>query len=315
MLLSWLSIALGVVLLYFGAEFLVKGAASVAQRLGLTPLVIGLTVVAFGTSAPELVVSVGATLNDQGPVAAGNVIGSNIGNIGLILGLAALIRPLNVQAQIIRFDVPLLLVASIVFVLFLANGQMARWEGGLLLSGLVVYTIYSLYAARKEGPAVQEEFAEATPPPSGSIGKDVLLIVAGLVLLVLGARALVDGAVDIAAAFGISEAVIALTVVAIGTSLPELATSVVAALKGEGDIAVGNVVGSNLFNVLGIIGTAALVKPLTETGMQVVDLAVLLGMTVLLLPLMRTGFKVTRVEGLLLLAIYSAYVLYLVLQQ
>lgn len=315
MFLSWLWIALGIVLLYFGAEALVRGSASVAARLGLTPLVIGLTVVAFGTSAPELVVSVGAALAEQGPVAVGNVVGSNIGNIGLILGLAAVIRPPTVQAQVIRFDVPLLMLVSLLLVFFLMNGSLARWEGGLLLAGLITYTVYSLRVARSENVAVQEEFAEGTPSRSGSTLKDVLLIAGGLLLLVIGARLLVTGATTIAESFGISEAVIALTVVAIGTSLPELATSVIAALKGEGDIAVGNVVGSNLFNVLGILGVASLVRPLAETGMQIVDLAVLLGMTALLLPLMRSGFRVNRGEGVFLMVLYGVYVGYLIVQQ
>lgn len=314
MLISAIWVGLGVVLLYGGAEGLVRGSASAAARLGLTPLAIGLTVVAFGTSAPELVVSVGAALGEQGPVAVGNVVGSNIGNIGLILGLAALVRPATVQAQIIRFDVPVLVLVSLLFLGFVADAHVARWEGVVLLVGLIAYTVYGLRMARRENAAVAQEFAGGIPAPSRGAGRDLLLIVAGLALLVIGARLLVTGAIDIAASLGISEAVIALVVVAIGTSLPELATSVLAALKGEGDIAVGNIVGSNIFNLLGILGAAAAVRPLAETGMQLVDLATLLGMTVLLFPLMRTGFCVSRREGGVLLALYVMYLGHLVLR-
>jgi cation:H+ antiporter len=311
MILSLLLILVGIVLLYGGAEGLVRGSSSLAARAGLTPLVIGLTVVAFGTSMPELVVSIGASLRGSGAIAAGNVVGSNIGNIALILGVAALIHPLRVQAQIIRIDMPVLLAVSAVLVLVLQDDAVGRLEGGLLVSGLIVYTVMSLRASRKESAAVNTKFAEAVPARSGSVGRDVLLLVGGLVLLVGGAQLLVTGAVDIAQSFGLSEAVIGLTIIAIGTSLPELATSVVAAFKGEGDIAVGNVVGSNIFNILGILGVASLVTPLDETGMRAVDLGLMIGLTVALLPLMRTGYRLSRWEGGALLAVYIGYTVFL----
>jgi cation:H+ antiporter len=310
-LTSSLLILAGIVLLYFGAEGLVRGSASIAARLGLTPLVIGLTVVAFGTSMPELVVSIGASLDGKGPIAVGNVVGSNIGNIALILGLAALIQPLRVQAQIVRVDLPILLVASVALVAILADGAVGRVEGGLLFAGLLAYIGTSLRLARREPAAVEAEFVEGMPRAGRSAALDAGMVAAGLALLVLGARLLVTGAVDIAEGFGLSQAVIGLTIVAIGTSLPELATSVVAALKGQGDIAVGNVVGSNLFNILGILGITALVRPLAQSGMSSVDLGVMLVLTVVLLPLMRSGFRVSRAEGGVLVAGYAAYTTYL----
>lgn len=314
MLLSALWIVLGIGLLYGGAEGLVRGSASAAARLGLTPLVIGLTVVAFGTSAPELAVSVDAALAGQGDVAVGNVVGSNIGNIGLILALAALIRPTIVQAQIIRFDVPVLLGVTLVFLLMLADAGIARWEAIVLMAGLVAYTWISLRLARHEPAAIQQEYAAGMPPRHAGLARDAVLVLGGLILLVIGARLLVAGAIDIAGAFGISDAVIALIVVALGTSLPELATSVLAASRGQADIAVGNIIGSNLFNVLGIIGLAGAIQPLADTGMQLVDLGMLLGMTLLLLPLMRSGFRINRGEGAFLLLLYCGYLVHLLLR-
>lgn len=311
MLLSLGSLGLGVVLLYLGAEGLVRGSASIASRLGLSPLVIGLTVVAFGTSMPELVVSVDAALSGSASLAVGNVLGSNIGNVGLILGISALIFPLTVHARVVRVDLPIMVAVSALLPLLLRDGVVGRVEGAVLTTGLVLYIAFSLSAARHEPGQVQAEFAAGTPGASRSPAIDALLLVAGLAMLVFGARALVSGAVYLAEAAGMSEAAIGLTVVAIGTSLPELATSVVAALKGEGDIAVGNVVGSNLFNLLGIVGVASMVHPLSATGIGVLDFAVMLGSAALLLPLMRTGLRVTRWEGALLVGGYSAYLLHL----
>ena len=301
----------GSALLYLGAEGLVRGSSALALRMGLSPLVVGLTVVAFGTSMPELVVSVEAALGGQGAIAVGNVVGSNIGNVGLILGLSALIAPLAVQARIIRLDLPLLVVLSAALAALLSDGHLGRLEGALLFGGLLAYTGFTLLAARRESAAVEAEFAEGLPKPSGRPTVDAALLLGGLGLLVLGARLLVSGAVTVAEAAGLGPAVIGLTIVAIGTSLPELATSVVAALKGEGDIAVGNVVGSNLFNILGILGAASLVRPLDAAGIGWVDLAVMCGFALLLVPLMWTGRRVSRAEGGVLLGAYVAYLVYL----
>jgi cation:H+ antiporter len=310
MLVSILSILAGIVLLYLGAEGLVRGSASLAVRLGLTPLVIGLTVVSFGTSMPELVVSVDAALAGNSAIAVGNVVGSNIGNIALILGLSALISPTPVHARVIRIDMPIAMAVSLLFILLLRDHQISRIEGGLLVAGLIAYVVWSLRAARTEKPDVQEEFEEAVPEPTRSVALDVILIVGGLILLVLGARLLVGGAVVIAQFFGMSPALIGLTIVAIGTSLPELATSVVAALKGQGDIAVGNIVGSNIFNILGIAGIASLARPLQQGDISVLDLGVMFGLTLVLLPLMRSGFRISRLEGGLLFIGYIVYVVY-----
>src|SRR6056297_414765 len=304
MLLNLLALLVGFVLLYFGAERLVHGAASLALRFGLTPLVVGLTVVAFGTSAPELVVSVGSALEGRGGLAIGNVVGSNIVNVALILGLSVLIRPALVKTQLLRLDVPLMIAASALLFVLLLDGVLNRVEGAFLFAGLIAYTGFNIWQSRREQAAVQTDLAEVLPTPSGSVGRDVGWVAVGLVVLVVGAQFLVSGAVSIAEAAGLSEAFIGLTIVAIGTSLPELATSVVAALRGEGDIAVGNVVGSNVFNLLGILGIAATVSPLERGGIGLFDLGTMLFLTFLLVPLMRSGFQLARWEGALLVSCY-----------
>ncbi|WP_228702831.1 calcium/sodium antiporter [Salisaeta longa] len=302
----------GLALLTIGAEGLVRGASSLARRLGMSALLVGLTVVAFGTSAPELVVSLGAALRGSSAVALGNVVGSNIANIGLILGTAALIQALNVNAQVIRVEVPLLVLVSAGLLALLYDGTVSRLEGGLLVAALVAYLVFSIRAARREQhPAVAAEYEEGVPPQR-AWGLDALYVAGGLGLLVGGANLLVGGAITIAGALGVSEAVIGLTVVAVGTSLPELATSVVAAWRGEGDIAIGNAVGSCLFNILCILGITALVQPLSTADLQWADGAMLVGLPVLLLPLMRTEGQLRRWEGGPLLVIYAAYVAYLV---
>lgn len=301
----------GIVLLYLGAEGLVRGSSSLARRLHLTPLVIGLTVVALGTSMPEMVVSVGAALSGVAPIAAGNVVGSNIANIALILGASAILCPLAVNIRILRVDLPLLVGLSLLMAVLLADQAVGRAAGALLLAGLIAYIVFSLRAARKETAAAQEAFKEAIPSGRPSIAVSVAFVAGGLLLLALGARFLVTASVAIAQAFGLSEAVIGLTIVAIGTSLPELATSLLAALKKEADIAVGNIVGSNIFNILGILGLSSLARPLVNTGMSAVDLGLMIVLAILLLPLARSGWRVNQWEGAVLLATYIGYVLYL----
>lgn len=305
-MLDVLALAGGLVLLVGAAHFLVRGAASLALRLGLSPLVVGLTVVAFGTSAPELVVSVQAALRDAGGIAVGNVIGSNIANIGLILGVAALVRPFDSAPSVLRRDLPALLAATAFGVLVLVNREVSRVEGAALTAALAAYLVWSVVDARRQRAA-----AEDLPAPTGSPLLDAALVVGGLVGLVVGADVFVGGAVRLAEAAGVSNAVIGLTVVALGTSLPELATSVVAALRGESEIAVGNVVGSNLFNVLGILGVAALVQPLRATGLEMIDLAVVATFTAVLVPMMWSGRRLVRAEAGLLAAGYIAYIGYL----
>lgn len=311
MLLTSLLMVVGFVLLYFGAEWLIRGGVKIALRFGLTPLVVGLTIVAFGTSSPELVVSINASLSNSGDLAVGNIVGSNICNIALILGLAAVIRPVIVDIQLLRFDVPVVLVASVVLFLFLMDGALGRIEGLILFSSLLIYIALSLHIARRSQQHMQEEFAEGIPSTAGGLFRDIFLILIGLGMLVLGANLFVDGAVSIARFFGVSEATIGLTIVALGTSLPELATSAVAAIKGEGDIAIGNVVGSNIFNIMSILGITAIISPLYSAGIGWVDLGLMVGLVVVLLPLLWTGFRLNRLEGGILLATYIGYIYYL----
>ncbi|MEZ4647765.1 MAG: calcium/sodium antiporter [Candidatus Eisenbacteria bacterium] len=306
--MPWLFIALGLVGLTLGAEALVRGSAALARRLGMSPLVIGLTIVAFGTSAPELIVSLQAAFADNGAIAIGNVVGSNIGNIALILGLAALIQPMRIDAKILRIDLPLLLVATGALCACFLDDRIGRLEGALLTLGIVAYIGFTIVGSRRETDSVQAEFEEALPRGPRAFLFDAIWIVVGLGFLVLGARALVDGAVAIAESLGLSQTVIGLTIVAVGTSLPELATSVVAAFRKESDIAVGNVVGSNLFNILGILGPTALLHPIPAGGLTRLDLGALILTSVAILPLMRTGFRLERWEGGLLLATYVGYV-------
>jgi len=311
MLLITVFMLTGLLLLTAGAEGLIRGASSLARRLGLSPLVIGLTVVAFGTSTPELIVSLQAALGGNGDIAIGNVVGSNIGNIALILGGAACITPLRVQAQIIRTDVPIMIGISLLLGGLLIDGRVGRIDGILLTLGIVAYTVATVWLARRESaPAVAAEF-DAGVPAQRALWLDLLFTVGGLGLLMGGAQLLVSGAVSIAEQFGVSQTVIGLTIVGIGTSLPELATSVAAAARGEGDIAIGNVVGSNIFNILGILGVTALIQPLSGGGLSPVDLAVMIGLAVIMLPVMRTEYTLSRVEGAVLLAIYGSYLAYL----
>lgn len=305
MLLSILLLVLGLALLTAGAESLVRGGASLARRLGLTPLVVGLTVVAFGTSAPELVVSVTGALRGSSDLAAGNVVGSNIFNVAVILGLAALITPLRIQRTVIRREAPLMLAATLLGAGLLLAGGVPRVGGVVLVLLLAVYTVVSVALARREAA---DGDADADLLPLGrSFATDLLFIAAGLGLLVGGSRLFVDGALVIARSFGVSEAILGLTIVAAGTSLPELATSIVAAFRRQADIAVGNILGSNIFNVLGVLGTTAIVRPLRPEGLTPLDLAVMVGLAVVLVPLIVTGRRLERWEGAVLLAVYGGY--------
>lgn len=302
-------IALALVLLFFGAESLVRGSASLALRAGLSTLMVGLTIVAFGTSSPELVVSVKAALSQQGDISVGNVVGSNSLNIGVILGLAALVCPISVHGQIIKIDAPISLGVALLLPLLLLDHTLGRVEGLLLVSGGVAYTWMNVVLARTQAKASAEDSSN-TPVSavSGHWGMDIALIVAGLGVLVLGSRLLVDHSVTLARTFGVSEAVIGLTIVAAGTSMPELATSLVAAVRKQPDIAVGNVVGSNVFNILGILGLAAIASPLHAPGISTLDLVVMIALTVLLIPLLYTGRLLHRLEGSALLGLYGAYI-------
>ncbi|MCB1111974.1 MAG: calcium/sodium antiporter [Chlamydiales bacterium] len=302
-------LVIGVVLLYLGAEGLIKGSASLALRMGLTPLVIGLTVVAYGTGTPELVVSLDASLAGKGEIAIGNIIGSNICNIGLILGLTAILKPVGVQSRIVRYDLPIMIAISAAMFLLLGDGELTRLKASLFLGGLVIYTIWVIrYSQQYDDPVLVDEFSEEMPAASRSAWLDCAFIVLGLVGLWLGARAFVEGAVTIAQAFGVSDAVIGLTLVAFGTSLPELATSLLAIMKNHRDLAIGNLIGSNIFNILAIVGTTGLARPFMITGVTWVDYTVMLGFAIVLVPLMRKDFIVSRMEGGCLLAAYLVYI-------
>lgn len=324
--MSWTTLPLliiGLVALVGGAEALVRGAARLAARTGMSSVVIGLTVVAFGTSAPELAVSVGDALrggDEAGSIAVGNVVGSNIANILLVLGLAAAVGGgLFVAQRIVRLDVPIMIGVSTAVLLFALDERIGRIEGGLLILALVVYVVWTVISARRETSDVEAEYDEALDPEhlaQASVVTDVGFLVAGLVLLVLGAQSLVTSASDIAEQLGVSDLVIGLTVVAIGTSLPEVATSVLAAVRGQRDLAVGNAIGSNLFNLMAVLGITALVSPhdlpVAASAVQV-DIPVMLAVAVACLPMFANGYVLKRWEGLTFLGAYAAYLTWLVL--
>jgi len=320
MLQHFLFFLLGLAALTLGAELMVRGAARLALTFGISPLVVGLTIVAFGTSAPELAVSTGAALSGSGDLAIGNVVGSNIANILLILGLSALIVPLAVNEQIIRQEIPIMIGTFLLFVVFALDGRLGQGEGALLFTLVIVYTAFLIRQSRRASKAVEAEFADEMPDTSSRWDAhwsvQLLLVAGGLGLLVLGADWLVDAAVAVARAFGVSDLVIGLTVVAVGTSMPEIATSLVAAYRGQRDIAVGNVVGSNIFNVLAVLGFSSLVA---DGGIAVseaarnFDLWVMLAVALACLPIAVTGREISRWEGGVFIAYYVAYTAYLVL--
>ena len=311
--LGWL--LLGLVLLSVGADWLVRGASEIALRAGVTPLVIGLTVVAFGTSAPELLVSLQANLdpNTQADIAVGNVVGSNICNIALLLGLAALIRPLLVGSQVVKREIPILLGVTGVFVAMIWDGNLARWEGVLLTVGIIVYVVTSvLHARRHPGEVLADIPDEVKKEARGPVWKSLLWVVIGLAGLVYGADRLVFGGVSIAEKMGVPQVVIGLTLVAIGTSLPELATTIAAARRNETDIIAGNIIGSNLFNIMAVMGIASAIKPITVATLNRLDLWVMAGFTLVLVPFLARGAKINRLEGGLLVTGYLVYCVWLV---
>ncbi len=309
---------LGLAFLVGGAEALVRGASKLASAFGVSPLVIGLTVVAFGTSSPELAVSLRSAIIGQagGNIAIGNVVGSNIANVLLILGLSALIAPLIVSQQLIRRDVPFMIYVSLLLYVFGLDGSINRLEGFSLFTMVLAYTAYAIRSSRKESVLIQDEYAAEFGQVKNTLLKDCLLIVLGLALLVIGSQWLVNGAVSIAHILGVSDLVIGLTVVAVGTSLPEIATSMVASFRGETDIAVGNVVGSNLFNILSVIGLSALVAPdgvLVAIDALTFDIPVMIAVAIVCLPVFFTGYLISRWEGFVFLVYYVTYTLWLVL--
>lgn len=320
--MDWLTVVffvIGLGLLVKGADWLVQGASQVAAAAGVSSLVIGLTVVAFGTSAPELAVSVQSAWRGDADMAVGNVVGSNIFNVLVIIGLSAAIVPLVVAQQLVRRDVPLMILVSIVLLGMTMDGKIGRLDGAMLFAGIVGYTVYVVRASRRESKEVEAEYeaefggeaAKKTP-----VWKSVGLILLGLAMLVKGSDWLVGGAVAFAEWLQIDKVVISLTIVSAGTSLPEVATSLTAALKGERDIAVGNVVGSNLFNMLSVLGLSSLLAPSGLTvadSMRSLDLPLMIATAVACLPFFARGFTIPRWQGVLFVFYYCAYVAYLVL--
>jgi cation:H+ antiporter len=319
---------LGVALLYYGAEFLVRGGVSLALKAHISRLVIGLTLAAFATSSPELVVSIDSALRGSADISLGNVIGSNICNVALILGLCALLRPMPFHANLKRFDLPVMLFSALALTgFYFLNGGINRWEGAFFFLCILTYTTLNVILSKKQeakktaekGGADGEAEADVDPEIAESMEKPlavpwaVLAVAGGVAMLVLGAKSFLSSAVAFADAFGISKAVTGLAIVAVGTSLPELATSFVAALKGENDIAVGNIVGSNIFNVFCILGIVPVISPLAGESIRGLDFAVMLGVSGALFLFGMVGKRLNRVQGALLLLTYIAYTAYLVM--
>lgn len=325
MLVDIVLLIVGLTVLYFGAEAMVKGASQLALNLGIAPMIVGLTVVAFGTSAPEFVISLIAAFEGSAGISVGNIIGSNIANLALILGIAAVISPMPVDARALRRDYPVMLGAGVLFYLVSLDGHIERWEGGILFAGIVGYVLWSMLHAQKlrraasAGESVEEVDSELSEEDVAAAArtsrlKNVGYLIGGLIGLTIGAKLMVDGAVSIAQSMGISDFVIGVTIVAFGTSLPELATSVVAAVRKESDISIGNVIGSNIFNVLFIMGVVPMIFGMDVSDRALtVDFPIMLGVTVIAFPLMRVGYRLTRLKGAFFLLIYASYILSLIL--
>ncbi len=317
-----LKLIAGLILLVVGAEALVKGASKIAAAVGISPLVIGLTIVAFGTSSPELAVSIGSALEGKADIALGNVVGSNIFNVLFILGLSSLIIPLVVHQQLVRLDVPIMIGASLLVMLFGWDGTVQWWEGAFLVAIGIGYTVFLIRQSKKEHNKevlkdYKEEYGDGKEVKKEKTWLQVLLVIVGLALLVFGSRWLVESAVSIATALGISELVIGLTIIAAGTSLPEVATSVIASIRKQEDIAVGNVVGSNIFNILFILGITAIIAPggvpINPAAMSF-DVPFMIAVAVACLPLFFTGYRIERWEGFVFLGYYVAYTVYIILK-
>ena len=314
-----LSFLLGLAALIVGAELLVRGASKLALRFGISPLVVGLTVVSLGTSAPELAVSVQSAMSNQADIAVGNVVGSNILNVLFILGLSALITPLIIDRQLIRQEVPIMVGTCLLLAALAWDGSLSRIDGLILACLLVAYTAFLIVQSRRQEASADPDAQTIADQGSGWSSKlpvQIAMIAAGLILLVLGAGWLVQAAVTFAKLLGVSEMVIALTIVAVGTSLPEVATSITAAIRGERDIAVGNVVGSNIFNILGVLGISSVVAPggfSIAPAMTAFDIPVMIAVAIACLPIFFTGNLIARWEGALFLALYAGYTVYLVM--
>jgi cation:H+ antiporter len=311
--MSYLMLILGLATLILGGEFLVRGAVGVAQKFRLSSLVIGMTVVSFGTSAPELIVSVKAALGGNPEIALGNVIGSNIANIALVLGITVLIFPLPVDRNSKIIDWPMMFLASVLFYLFALNGDLSRIEGIILFAILIAFVVFLIWNSRRKSNKLLEDEEVIIPTPMQFL-RSLLFLLIGLVGLYFGAEWLLSGAIDIARHLGMEERVIGITIIAFGTSVPELVTSGVAAYRKETDISIGNLIGSNIFNIMGVIGVTAIVKPI-EVGANTlnIDMIWMLAIAAALLPMMLIGKKINRFKGFLLIGTYVAYIALLML--
>ncbi|MDL1963159.1 MAG: calcium/sodium antiporter [Deltaproteobacteria bacterium] len=325
MVIASMLFVIGLLMLYYGAEWLVKGASNIARNLGLTPMVIGLTVVAFGTSMPELVISAISSFQEKSMIAVGNVVGSNICNIALILGLASLFTPIKSNSSIVKRDIPVMLGIFLYFLLISFNSKIGRLEGATMIGGIIIYTWLNYYwAVKRTKHATSEnnntsELAGDKIEYIPSMVKQIALIVTGILFVVAGAQILIDSAVKIMHTLGLNEKFIGLTVVALGTSLPELATSVVAAIKKEMDISIGNLVGSNVFNILGVLGTASLIRPVLIPGGFIqsgllIDCLVMMFISFLPWVMMRKTNALMRRDGIILLSCYVGYIAYLIVK-
>ena len=313
MITDLIYLLLGIIGLYFGAEWLVGGSSKLALKVGVSPLVIGLTVVALGTSAPELAVCLRLNFEGRPDAAIGNIVGSNICNILLILGFSSLIRPLKVHRQIIRKELPILLIVSFALILMLINQEVAKWEGVVLCAGIVIYILSSFKGANNNSESVGEDLSLADVSVEDRRHSKtfllVLLLLSGLILLVLGASFFEKGGIGLAKSFGVSEAVIGLTLLAFGTSLPELATSLVACIKNEGDIIAGNAIGSSIFNILAILGITAMFKPLVVNDINLIDYSIMIGVVILCWLFVFKKMNLNRIKGGLFLCLYAGYII------
>ena len=310
---NFLLVGAGLVMLYFGAEWLVKGSIAISNKLGVSQLVIGLTVVAFGTSTPELAVSISSAIQGLSDVAIGNVVGSNIVNIGAILGISAIISPIIVSKSAIRKEVPIMIGISFLLLAMILDGKIDLIDSVLLIVGILVFTGYSYHSSKKDTDI--ELIPVSQVLQKNVFSKSILFMVAGLLFLAVGSFLTVDNAVIVGTSFGISELFMGLTVVAIGTSLPELLTSIVAARKGHADLAVGNIVGSNIFNIMVILGISSLISGITVNEQILIDVGIMLAFSLVLIPIMRSGFVISRKEGIFLIAGYVGYVAFLLYRQ
>lgn len=313
MITDLIYLLLGIIGLYFGAEWLVGGSSKLALKVGVSPLVIGLTVVALGTSAPELAVCLRLNFEGRPDAAIGNIVGSNICNILLILGFSSLIRPLKVHRQIIRKELPILLIVSFALILMLINQEVAKWEGVVLCAGIVIYILSSFKGANNNNESIGEDLSLADVSVEDRRHSKtfllVLLLLSGLILLVLGASFFEKGGIGLAKSFGVSEAVIGLTLLAFGTSLPELATSLVACIKNEGDIIAGNAIGSSIFNILAILGITAMFKPLLVNDINLIDYSIMIGVVILCWLFVFKKMNLNRIKGGLFLCLYAGYII------